>query len=881
MTDDELRIELERLVRRYRLSHDVAEDLRALVGLGSTPWSTPRGTVAERTWVEPTRGVADAPTQRQSGPPPGASTIDRPTVENKRDSSGLRAFDELRIQTIIGRGGVGEVWRVQESTLNRTLAIKTLRPEYAARQDLISRFYEEARVQAQLQHPGIIPVHCLAEIPDGRMAFTMPEIQGRSLRQVIQAVHRASRGDWKPDDQGWTFRRLLDAFHRVCETVAYAHSRGVIHRDLKPENVMVGSYGEVFVLDWGLAKVLEEDPSLEVSGEFPLPRGGDDEFQTRVDAVIGTPQYMPPEQARGEIRLVGKASDVYALGGTLYEILAGHPPIRGNDVYAVLEAARRGDVAPFRPPGPVPPELEVILARAMNLEPADRYADATEMATAVADWLRGTRQQEEALKLVAEADEMVPQVLACREEAQRFRSEAEEMLARVRPHEPVDRKKPAWDLLSQAQRLEREAGLRELEQLQRLRTALNLVPTLPEAHHRLADHYRDQLLAAEARRDEDTAVRAEVMLRSHDRGVHAEFLKGDGRLLLHTDPPGAGVWLHRYVEQDRRLVPAQERFLGPTPIDLSLPRGSYVLKICKEGYKDTLYPIHLERCGRWDGIPPGENTSFPIPLLRDLGQDEVYVPAGWYVGGGDPLASDALPRARWWVNGVVVRRFPVTNAEYLAFLNAMVAAGHTEQALSLAPRSAIAGGEGRPLWPRDGSGLFFLEPDAEGNAWAPMEPVCWVTWHSASAFAAYEAKKTGLPWRLLHSLEREKAGRGVDGRQFPWGDQLDPTWACVLASHAGPPRRVLVTDYPGDVSPYGIRGLAGGTMDWCEDAYRREGSVAGGAAVPVVSAEPGEFMNVGGGAWNSPDGWSRMARRLAGRPTLSFGNVGFRLARSL
>lgn len=881
MTDDELRIELERLVRRYRLSHDVAEDLRALVGLASTPWTAPRGSVAERTWVEPTRGADGAPTRRQSGPPPGAPTIDRPTVENSGDSSGLRAFDELRIQTIIGRGGVGEVWRVQESTLNRTLAIKTLRPEYAARQDLISRFYEEARVQAQLQHPGIIPVHCLAEIPDGRMAFTMPEIQGRSLRQVIQAVHRASRGDWKPDDQGWTFRRLLDAFHRVCETVAYAHSRGVIHRDLKPENVMVGSYGEVFVLDWGLAKVLEEAPTLEVSGEFPLPRGGDDEFQTRVDAVIGTPQYMPPEQARGEIRLVGKASDVYALGGTLYEILAGHPPIRGNDVYSVLEAARRGDVAPFRPPGPVPPELEVILARAMNLEPADRYADATEMATAVADWLRGTRQQEEALKLVAEADEMVPQVLVCREEAQRFRSQAEEMLSRVRPHEAVDRKKPAWDLLSLAQRLEREASLRELEQLQRLRTALNLVPTLPEAHHRLADHYRDQLVAAEARRDEDLAVRAEVMLRSHDRGVHAELLQGDGRLLLRTHPPGAEVVLYRYAEQDRRLIPAADRSLGCTPIDLSLPRGSYVLKICKEGYKDTLYPVHLERCGRWDGTPPGERGSFSIPLLKDLGADEVYVPAGWYVGGGDPLAPDALPRARWWVNGVVVRRFPVTNAEYLAFLNALVAAGRAEEALALAPRSAIAGGEGRPLWPRDASGCFFLEPDAEGNAWAPMEPVCWVTWHAASAYAAYEAEKTGLSWRLLHSLEREKAGRGVDGRLFPWGDQFDPTWACVLPSHAGQPRRVPVTDYPQDESPYGIRGLAGGTMDWCADAYRREGNVPNGTAVPLVPEELGEFMNVGGGAWNSPDGWSRLARRLAGRPTLSFGNVGFRLARSL
>jgi serine/threonine-protein kinase len=289
--------------------------------------------------------------------------MDQPPAESVRESSQLRDFDELRIQTIIGRGGVGEVWRVQESTLNRTLAIKTLRPEYATRQDLISRFYEEARIQAQLQHPGIIPVHCLAQIPDGRMAFTMPEIQGRSLRQVIQTVHRASRGEWKPDPFGWTFRRLLDAFHRVCETVAYAHSRGVIHRDLKPENVMAGSYGEVFVLDWGLAKVLEDDPRQESwpTLENPLPRTGDDEFQTRVDAVIGTPQYMPPEQARGEIRQVGKASDVYALGGTLYEILAGHPPIRGNDVYAVLEAARRGDVAPFRPPGPVPPELEVIL----------------------------------------------------------------------------------------------------------------------------------------------------------------------------------------------------------------------------------------------------------------------------------------------------------------------------------------------------------------------------------------------------------------------------------------------------------------------------------------------------------------------------------------
>ncbi len=219
----------------------------------------------------------------------------------------------------LATGGFGEVWRVRDRVLHRNLAMKVLRPDFVHSQHMRARFLTEARITAQLQHPGIVAVHDQGELADGRLWFTMKEVRGRTLRAVIDEVHGAAGADgFVEAPSGWTFRRLLDAFARISQAVAFAHSRRVMHRDLKPDNLMVGEFGEVLVMDWGLARRVDADtdslPGL-ISVDLPADALGLSSVLgaeiaesptaelTRYGDVLGTPAYMPPEQALGQREL--------------------------------------------------------------------------------------------------------------------------------------------------------------------------------------------------------------------------------------------------------------------------------------------------------------------------------------------------------------------------------------------------------------------------------------------------------------------------------------------------------------------------------------------------------------------------------------------------
>ena len=194
----------------------------------------------------------------------------------------------------LGRGGMGEVRRVRDRELGRAVAMKILHPELCRRPDVLARFVEEAQATAQLQHSSVVPVHELGRLQDGRAFFTMREVRGRTLAEVIDEVHAARAFGGRAAPSGWTFRRLVAAFLRVCEAVAYAHDRGVVHRDLKPSNVMIGDHGEVLVVDWGLTKVVGavEQAPAEVEPVI-TDRSQDASQATRAGMVAGTPTYMP------------------------------------------------------------------------------------------------------------------------------------------------------------------------------------------------------------------------------------------------------------------------------------------------------------------------------------------------------------------------------------------------------------------------------------------------------------------------------------------------------------------------------------------------------------------------------------------------------------
>jgi len=318
----------------------------------------------------------------------GANMLSR--LVNRAEGSG-----RYRLQDEVARGGQGAVLRVWDEDLRRNLAMKVMlerspavKPGSPATDSRsLGRFLEEAQITGQLDHPGIVPVHELGLDAEGRLYFVMKLVKGRDLRAILGLV--------RAGQEGWTRTRALGVILKVCEAMAYAHSKGVVHRDLKPGNVMVGRFGEVYVMDWGLAHVVgradRRDLSIKEGSEeirtSVREQGESDQdapLKTRDGDVIGTPAYMSPEQACGDLTAIGPHSDVYAAGAMLYELLAGHAPyiepgMRLNNL-AVWARVQSGPPKPLSAvAADVPEELVAICEKAMSRAPSARYRDMSEL----------------------------------------------------------------------------------------------------------------------------------------------------------------------------------------------------------------------------------------------------------------------------------------------------------------------------------------------------------------------------------------------------------------------------------------------------------------------------------------------------------------------
>ena len=289
--------------------------------------------------------------------------------------------DRYTLLRQLGSGGFGTVHLAYDRVLQREVALKELRrdlvePGDPAASDLRARLLREVQVTSQLEHPGIVPVYDLDEDADeANSYYTMRVVRGQPLEDAIARHHeRRHRGDIDPLE----LPRLLNALVGICNAIGYAHARGVMHRDLKPGNVVLGEFGEVVLLDWGLAKV---DHGREEPAASPgtAPRlSTDSPHESVAGAAVGTPAYMAPEQARGE---PGDRTDVYGLGAILFELLTGHAPHKGEDSAAVLERILLGATPRAREAGAfVPAALDAVCARAMSRDPQQRYANPAELA---------------------------------------------------------------------------------------------------------------------------------------------------------------------------------------------------------------------------------------------------------------------------------------------------------------------------------------------------------------------------------------------------------------------------------------------------------------------------------------------------------------------
>lgn len=315
-------------------------------------------------------------------------------VERLRQEADLPDLGSSKYLMIhkVGSGGMGSVYLAQDVDLGRKVAVKVMN-EVDRTGALASRMTREARIVALLEHPSIVPIHDVGALDDGRVFYAMKLVQGKRLDEF--ASSSSSLFD------------LLRIFQKVCEAVAFAHARGVIHRDLKPENIMVGPFGEVLVMDWGVAKVLGDKPAdaaaptddalelgaiedADLIATLPLA-GAVESGDTGTGTVIGTPAYMPPEQAMGKTDLLDQRSDVYALGAILYFLFTGRPPFefarsKGD---ASEQVSRERPLRPRQINQKIPRAIEAVCLKAMSERREDRYASSEEIAGDVVRFLDG------------------------------------------------------------------------------------------------------------------------------------------------------------------------------------------------------------------------------------------------------------------------------------------------------------------------------------------------------------------------------------------------------------------------------------------------------------------------------------------------------------
>ncbi|MFO0590635.1 MAG: protein kinase [Polyangiaceae bacterium] len=713
----------------------------------------------------------------QSSTDPGADDVEPPTRRAKTTEAMLVPTDvppepssREHVRESLGkdrylplgelaRGGMGRVEVVLDRALGRSVARKTvLDPAH------IDFLLSEAQIGAQLEHPSIVPVYDVG-LDDQGAHYTMRVVRGQTLRDAL-ASRRARKAD------AMSLAQLLGVVRQVCLAVDFAHSRGVIHRDLKPDNVIIGVFGEVYVLDWGAALVSTTSDLHRVCA-LPTPE------------LAGTLGYMAPEQIvkGGEL---DARSDVFALGVVLQEVLESEP--------APSAASAEG-------------AFDDLLAACRSKTRAARPESARLLADAIDAYLDGERQRAERRRdadmFAEEGATALAMVDTLEQDAQRLEAQARGLLAETRPWDPIHRKQPAWERAEQAAASRAAAAAARAKAETAFARALARLPDHAASRRGLAALYYKQFEAAEERGDVEKTTQYLELARAYDDGALALQLRGEGTLDITTTPGRAILSIARYEQRGLLLRSEKWLELALSPVQkLTLPSGSYLLTARYKG-KVVRYPLVIERARHH--------------VLRiDVGRAETLPDGMVLVAGGPFLALPArdtrLTRAH--LPDFAIQRFPVTFSEYAEFLSSM------PDAAERAKRTPRA--DGQPILTDAPGGLLKVRPGflvGDGAKRIPEAdvgrlPVMGVSWYDAVAYAAWRAKVTGLDLRLPTDLEWEKAARGADGRAFPMGPQMDPSFAKLRESRPEAPQPEPVGAFLTDESPHGVRDLAGGVSDW-------------------------------------------------------------------
>ncbi|MFW6053326.1 MAG: protein kinase domain-containing protein [Persicimonas sp.] len=788
-------------------------------------------------------------TLAESPPPLDTPNRKRATADTPGTSEiascDLSLSDEKRYEFTneLGRGGMGQVLLARDLLLQRDIALKTLLPD-TSDANARRRLLQEAQITGLLEHSSIIPIYDLGALSSDDPYYTMRVVRERSLAQIIEEMSAGQGHDY-------SLTQLVSILRQVCLAVHYAHDRGIIHRDLKPENILVGSYGEVFVIDWGVAKVVDSELHALALSQRHTEREG---------ALVGTPYYMSPEQAQGRIDALDQRTDVYALGAILYEVLTLVPVFESSHMLSLLfKVIEQAPQAPTErtPQRSIPRELEEICLKALAKSADERFQSAQEMAEDLELFLEGVKERERRQEMADEALRQADEVRGEYEQVQRRYTEAVQQVNHDRLNVPSwvphEEKEQIWELEQHVEDLQVEVERHFGEATRLYGQALGHVPEMSEARRALADLYWERFREAEAGGDRARAAYFEGLVRQFNDGWYDQLLEGSARLTVLTSPEPASATLYRFVEVNRRLVERREADLGQTPIrNLEIQHGSYVVELHRDGHVMLKVPVHLDRL---------EEKTLDLRLYRrdQLADDFVVIAGGTFLSG--EIQPQNLDEHTRYVPDFAIMKNPVTCGDYLQFLNAL-AADDLQRALRHAPRLE----EGESYFPVSAQGTFSLpSQDAEGGAWDLDWPICMLSYQDATAYAHWRSQRDGRPYRLPTAEEWEKAARGVDGRIYPWGNHFDPSFCRMRDSERGKPMPVPVGAYKMDRSPYDVRHLAGNVIEW----------------TTTLAAKGDDRRIIQGGSFNSIELMCRLDWHMDLQEAQRMPFCGFRLATSL
>ncbi|MBN2643528.1 MAG: SUMF1/EgtB/PvdO family nonheme iron enzyme [Victivallales bacterium] len=761
------------------------------------------------------------------------------------DVSSLDQFKDIRE---IGHGGIGSVLSAHERTLGRDLAVKVLRPAYRKRKRSVGRIVREARATALIEHPNIVPVHSMGVLDDVGVYFTMKKVGGENLQEVLFKLE-AGNPEYL---EKYSRSILLEIFISICNGVAYAHSKGVIHRDLKPSNIMLGDYGEVLVMDWGLVKFKGEEEDInEAFGVYSEDHG--DMMLTLDGTIAGTPLFMSPEQAGGDSDEVDEQSDVYSLGVILYTLLTykQSPFNDADNIRTILNNVVKGN---FPPPGKVAKhkvdrELNAICLKAMALKKTDRYASVKALISDVRRFIAGysvkayrdpllnrfaklcgrnrivTSTVVVALITVA-AFMFVSDVYndfeyrsfltAARyniQEADRARMRAYSVF---REMEREKRNETASGRSYKLKDLEREFRQYQNAFAARYNMAITFYDRIgkirqyqAELKTGLSEIFYKQLRFAVITNDYDEMRRLVNLIRL--RGKDLTYLNNktsetylhvrtliDGKGILSIDAYPVSAKVRLFFCNDGSEVELADR-PGKTPMLLkNIHPGSYFAVFETENRAVVNYYMYVR---------PGRELNINVFIPEKIPEGMAYVPAGDFLAGYEDSGSQFDRTV--FVKGFFISKYEVTFKEYISFWKQLpVKSKEMNRAKRMSRQRTFVN-----LW------------DDSGNVLPPYNenmPVVGITFAAAQAYCDWLGAKHGRSYRLPTVLEWEKAARGADGRNFVWGNELKADNALSKINSGGVakyPYGAPPGTFPQDVSVYGVYDMAGNVREYTSSVF--------------------------------------------------------------